>query len=45
MLADLADVEPALRRSADLILTTTAPVSEIADALTARIAAFEGRAL
>jgi dephospho-CoA kinase len=40
VLADLADVEPALRRSADLILTTTAPVSEVADALTARIAAF-----
>jgi broad-specificity NMP kinase len=38
VLADLDAVEPLLRRSADLVLTTTAPTSEIADALLAHIA-------
>ena len=38
MLADLAAVEPLLRRSADLVLTTTAPTEEIADVLLRRIA-------
>ena len=33
VLADLADVEPLLRRSADLILVTTQPTTLIADAL------------
>jgi hypothetical protein len=33
VLADLADVEPLLRRSADLVLTTTAPPPHIADVL------------
>ncbi len=33
VLVDLAEVEPVLRRSADLVLTTTAPTVEIADAL------------
>ena len=33
VLADLADVEPLLRRSADLILVTTEPTPLIADAL------------
>jgi hypothetical protein len=37
VLADLAEVEPLLRRSADLVLTTTAPASELADALLRRI--------
>jgi len=38
VLADLAEVEPLLRRSADLVLTTTAPTPEIADVLLRRIA-------
>src|SRR6478752_5573805 len=33
VLADIADVEPLLRRSADLVLTTTAPAPELADAV------------
>jgi shikimate kinase len=37
VLADLAEVEPLLRRSADLVLTTTAPPPQVADALLARI--------
>src|SRR3954468_14390811 len=37
VLADLDEVEPWLRRSADLVLTTTAPTSEIADVLLRRI--------
>jgi AAA domain len=41
VLADLADVEPLLRRSADLVLTTTAPVGEIADLLLRRIGELE----
>ena len=38
VLADLAEVEPRLRRSADLVLTTTAPTAEVADALLGQIA-------
>jgi hypothetical protein len=38
VLADLAEVEPLLRLSADLVLTTTAPLPEVADRLIARIA-------
>jgi hypothetical protein len=38
ILADLADVEPLLRRSADLILVTTEPTPLIADALLGGIA-------
>lgn len=37
VLADLADVEPLLRRSADLVLSTTAPVEEVADRLLAHV--------
>jgi RNase adaptor protein for sRNA GlmZ degradation len=33
VLADLAEVEPRLRRSAELVLTTTVPESELADRL------------
>jgi shikimate kinase len=39
VLADLVEVEPLLRRSADLVLATTAPTAEIADVLLRRIAA------
>ena len=42
VLADLAEVEPLLRRSSDLVLSTTAPVSQVADDLTRRIAALGG---
>ena len=38
VLADLAEVEPLLRRSADLVLTTTEPVTQIADRLIAELA-------
>ena len=38
VLGDLADVEPLLRRSADLVLTTTASTAEVADVLLGRIA-------
>jgi dephospho-CoA kinase len=38
VLADLAEVEPLLRRSADLVLTTTAPPAHLADDLLRRIA-------
>jgi shikimate kinase len=38
MLADLAEVEPLLRRSADLVLTTTAPPPQLADRLLGRLA-------
>jgi dephospho-CoA kinase len=38
VLADRAEVEPLLRRSADLVLTTTVPPAEIADVLLRRIA-------
>ena len=39
VLADLADVEPLLRRSADLELTTTGSTAELADVLLERLAA------
>jgi len=38
VMADLAEIEPLLRRSADLVLTTTAPPAEIADRLLDRLA-------
>jgi adenylate kinase family enzyme len=38
VLADLAHVEPLLRRSADLVLSTAAPVAEVADRLLAHVA-------
>jgi shikimate kinase len=38
VLADIAAVEPLLRRSADLVLTTTAPPPQLADRLLARLA-------
>jgi shikimate kinase len=38
VLADLVEVEPLLRRSADLILTTTPPTAAVADQLLRRIA-------
>jgi dephospho-CoA kinase len=38
VMADLAEVEPLLRGSADLVLTTTEPTATIADALLRRIA-------
>ena len=37
VLADRALVEPLLRRSADLVLSTTAPVAEVADRLLAHV--------
>ena len=37
VLADRALVEPLLRRSADLVLSTTAPVAEVADRLLVHI--------
>jgi dephospho-CoA kinase len=37
VLADLDEVEPLLRRSADLVLTTTAPVPDLADRLLERL--------
>jgi AAA domain len=37
VLADLAHVEPLLWRSADLVLSTTAPVAEVADRLLAHV--------
>ena len=42
VLRDLAEIEPLLRQSADLVLTTTAPLSQVADRLLERIT--EGRA-
>jgi dephospho-CoA kinase len=42
VLADRAEVEPLLRRSADLVLTTTAPPPELADAVLGHLAAGEG---
>jgi GTPase SAR1 family protein len=39
VLADLAQVEPLLRRSADLVLSTTAPVAVVADRLLAATSA------
>jgi AAA domain-containing protein len=40
VLADRAEVEPLLRRSADLVLTTTASPGELVDALLGRLAAY-----
>jgi shikimate kinase len=40
VLADLAEVEPLLRRTADLVLSTTAPTAEVADAVLQHVAAF-----
>jgi GTPase SAR1 family protein len=37
VLADLAQIEPLLRRSADLVLSTTAPVAAVADRLLAHV--------
>ena len=37
VLADLAEIEPLLRRSADLVLSTTAPVTAVADRLLAHV--------
>jgi GTPase SAR1 family protein len=37
VLTDLAHVEPLLRRSAELVLSTTAPVAEVADRLLAHM--------
>jgi len=42
-LDDLAVVEPLLRCSADLVLTTTAGSSEVADSLLERIAEVSAR--
>ena len=39
VLADLANVEPLLRRSADLVLSTDAPVATVADRLLEHVAA------
>ena len=39
VLADLADVEPLLRRSADLIIVTTEPTPLVADALLSHVLA------
>jgi hypothetical protein len=38
VLADLAHIEPLLRRSADLVLSTTEPVGEVADRLLEHVA-------
>jgi hypothetical protein len=38
VLADIDEVEPLLRRSADLIVDTTAPVTDVADAVLSRVA-------
>ena len=38
VLADLVEVEPLLYRSADLVLTTTAPTAELADVLLGQLA-------
>ena len=37
VLADLAHIEPLLRRSADLVLRTTEPVADVADRLLAHV--------
>lgn len=41
VLADLAEIEPLLRRSADLVLTTTDSPAHVADLVIARIAEIE----
>jgi hypothetical protein len=38
VLTDLAEIEPLIRRSADLVLTTTEPTARVADVLLRRIA-------
>jgi len=38
VLADLDEIEPLLRRSADLVLTTTEPPAQVADRLLAHVA-------
>jgi hypothetical protein len=38
ILVDLVEIEPLLRRSADLVLLSTEPTAQIADALLERIA-------
>jgi hypothetical protein len=43
VLADLQEVEPMLRRSADLVLTTTAPPAALADTLLRHVATLNGR--
>jgi broad-specificity NMP kinase len=43
VLADLDEVEPLLRRSADLVLTTTAPPGDVADRLVAHVAGWDRR--
>ena len=43
ILVDLEEVEPLLRRSPDLVLTSTQPVAEIADLLLEGIAEVAGR--
>jgi dephospho-CoA kinase len=42
VLADLEEVEPLLRRSADLVLTTTVPPPQVADTLIEHIAELPG---
>jgi len=42
-LADRDEIEPLLRRSADLVLETTVPAARVADALLERLAALDGR--
>lgn len=39
VLTDFAEIEPLIRRSADLVLTSTEPPARVADALLRRIAA------
>jgi hypothetical protein len=43
VLGDRAEIEPLLRRSADLVLTTTAPPAQLADAVLASIAERDAR--
>jgi hypothetical protein len=43
VLGDRAEIEPLLRRSADLVLTSTAPPAELADAVLASIAERDAR--
>ena len=40
---DRAEVEPVLRRAAELVLTSTVPPAELADAILTRIAERETR--
>jgi shikimate kinase len=43
--ADLDEIEPLLRRSAHLVLTTTEPVQRVADRLLEAVAEFDARGL